>query len=53
MPRIGRVMLANYPHHIVQRGYNRRVVFAERCDYERYQGTLAEFKVVFDVMAYV
>ena len=28
MPRIGRVVLPNYPHHIVQRGHNRQVVFA-------------------------
>ncbi|MDH4873690.1 transposase, partial [Pseudomonas sp. BN515] len=32
MPRVGRVLLANYPHHIVQRGHNRQVVFAEDTD---------------------
>ena len=28
MPRMGRVVLPNYPHHVVQRGHNRQVVFA-------------------------
>lgn len=28
MPRMGRVLLENYPHHVVQRGHNRQVVFA-------------------------
>jgi hypothetical protein len=41
MPRIGRVMLAGYPHHIVQRGHNRQVVFAAPRDYMRYLDTLA------------
>lgn len=52
MPRMGRVMLANYPHHIVQRGHNRQVVFAEPSDYARYLDTLAEYKAVFDVKVY-
>jgi REP element-mobilizing transposase RayT len=44
MPRMGRIVLPYYPHHIIQRGHNRRVVFAEPRDLERYLGTLAEFK---------
>ena len=28
MPRMGRIVLPNYPHHMVQRGHNRQVVFA-------------------------
>ena len=36
MSRIGRVVLANYPHHVVQRGHNRKAVFAEARDFERY-----------------
>lgn len=52
MPRIGRIMLANYPHHIVQRGHNRQVVFAAPRDFERYLETLAEFKAVFGVKVY-
>jgi hypothetical protein len=27
MPRRARIAVASYPHHIVQRGHNRRVVF--------------------------
>ncbi|HEJ2355958.1 transposase, partial [Pseudomonas aeruginosa] len=27
MPRQGRVVLPNYPLHVVQRGHNRQVVF--------------------------
>jgi putative transposase len=45
-------MLANYPHHVVQREHNRQVVFAERRDFERYLESLAEFKTVFDVKVY-
>ena len=30
MPRMGRVVLPNYPHHVVQRGHNRQVVFATK-----------------------
>jgi putative transposase len=52
MPRIGRVMLAGYPHHIVQRGHNRQVVFAAPRDYARYLDTLAEFKAVYGVKVY-
>ncbi len=29
MPRVGRVVLPDYPHHVVQRGHNRQVVFAQ------------------------
>lgn len=29
MPRVGRTILPYYPHHIIQRGHNRQVVFAE------------------------
>lgn len=44
MPRMGRVVLANYPHHVVQRGHNRQVVFASEEDYRYYLDTLAAFK---------
>ena len=52
MPRIGRVVLPNYPHHIVQRGHNRRAVFAEAADFEYYLATLAQFKAAYDVKVY-
>jgi len=34
MPRMGRVVLPNYPHHVVQRGHNRQVVFAAALGYQ-------------------
>lgn len=52
MPRMGRTVLPDYPHHVVQRGHNRQVVFAERADYERYLETLSEFKDVYGVKVY-
>ena len=45
-------MLAGYPHHVVQRGHNRQVVFAAQRDYTRYLDTLAEFKAVYGVKVY-
>ncbi len=28
MPRIGRLIIPNYPHHVIHRGHNRQPVFA-------------------------
>lgn len=44
MPRFGRVVVPGYPHHIIQRGHNKQVVFAEEADLEYYLATLADFK---------
>ncbi len=44
MPRKARVVLPHYPHHVVQRGHNRQVVFAESQDYQRYLDSLRECK---------
>ena len=44
MPRTARVVIANQPHHIVQRGHNRQVVFAHADDYGLYLETLKEWK---------
>lgn len=52
MPRLGRIVLPRYPHHVVQRGHNRQVIFAEPQDYERYLNTLQEFKVEYGVEVY-
>ncbi|MFZ6045086.1 transposase [Pseudomonas sp. CR3202] len=52
MPRVGRVLLPNYPHHMVQRGHNRQVVFAEDADFERYLADLRELKDAFGVKVY-
>lgn len=35
LARLARVMLPEYPHHIVQRGHNRQLVFVEAADFER------------------
>ena len=52
MPRMGRSVLPDYPHHIIQRGHNRQVVFAESGDFERYLETLADFKEIYGVKIY-
>jgi putative transposase len=52
MPRIARVILPSYPHHVVQRGHNRQVVFAEAADYRYYLHALETFKQVYDVRVY-
>jgi len=44
---MGRIVLPNYPHHVVQRGHNRQVVFAAEQDYRRYISDLRELKDVF------
>jgi putative transposase len=44
--------LPDYPHHIIQRGHNRQVVFAEAGDFERYLETLANFKDIYGVKVY-
>lgn len=49
MPRTGRVVLPNNPHHIVQRGHNRQVVFAEARDYQYYLDNFRIFKCEYDV----
>ncbi|WP_460079716.1 transposase [Pseudomonas sp. H3_H05] len=52
MPRMGRIVIPNYPHHIVQRGHNRQVVFAVAEDYQRYLTDLRELKDAFGVKVY-
>lgn len=52
MPRMGRIVLPNYPHHVVQRGHNRQVVFAVAEDYQRYLMDLRELKDAFGVKVY-
>ncbi len=52
MPRTGRNLLPNYPHHIVQRGHNRQVVFAEPSDYQYYLETLQTWKRNLEIKVY-
>ena len=44
MPRTSRIVLPNYPHHIIQRGHNRQIVFASSEDYLYYLENLKEWK---------
>ena len=44
MPRMARIVIPGYPHHVVQRGHNCQVTFAEAGDYERYLATLEQQK---------
>ena len=44
MPRRARLVLPNCPHHIIQRGHNRQVVFAGDEDYLYYLDNLWEWK---------
>lgn len=52
MPRQARIILQNTPHHIVQRGHNREVVFIEDDDYRYYINTLKEWKEELGVKVY-
>ena len=52
MPRICRVILPNYPHHIIQRGHNRQVIFAENADFERYIENIQELKTKFEIKVF-
>ena len=44
MPRRARLVLPNYPHHIIQWGHNRQVIFVEEEDYLYYLDALREWK---------
>ena len=44
MSRIGRTILPDFPHHLVQRGHHRQVVFAERAGYVHHLETMVGFK---------
>ncbi|UVK98433.1 transposase [Pseudomonas sp. B21-048] len=52
MPRMARVVLPHYPHHVVQRGHNKQVVFAHPEDFERYLADLQELKTALGVKVY-
>lgn len=52
MPRTARIIVPNCPHHIVQRGHNRNVVFVSDNDYEHYLSTLAEWRQELKIKVY-
>jgi len=52
MPRQARLVLPHAPHHIIQRGHNRQVVFARDDDYAYYLDTLQAWKTHYGVKVY-
>ena len=44
MPRKSRIIIPDCPHHIIQRGHNRQVVFAADGDYQYYLESIQEWK---------
>jgi putative transposase len=52
MPRQARIVIPNTPHHIVQRGHNRQVVFTSNDDFSYYKENLIHYKKEFDCKVY-
>ena len=52
MPRKARVIIPNTPHHIMQRGHNRQVVFSSEEEFQYYRENLIEFKKQFGCKVY-
>ena len=52
MPRTARLIIPNYPHHLIQRGHNRQAVFASDEDYLYYLSNLAEWKLAYGCKVY-
>ncbi len=52
MPRIGRVVAPNMPHHVVQRGHNRNAVFVNDGAYSYYLDTLGKWTQLLQVKVY-
>ena len=52
MPRTARLIVPNYPHHIIQRGHNKQVVFTADEDYQYYLENLQEWKVKLGCQVY-
>ena len=52
MPRKARMIVPGMPHHIVQRGHNRSVVFVEDRDYEYCLENLEEWKIALGLKVY-
>jgi putative transposase len=52
MPGISRVVAPDMPHHVVQRGHNRNVVFVDDGDYSYYLDTLGDWSRQLQVKVY-
>lgn len=48
MPRSGRIVLPDWPHHVIQRGHNRQAVFVNDDDFAFYLDNLQNEKQRFD-----
>ncbi|MBX2832519.1 MAG: transposase [Rhodospirillales bacterium] len=52
MPRTGRIIIPNFPHHVVQRGHNKQAVFASDADFQLYRDDLRTVSKALDVKVY-
>ena len=52
MPRVSRIVLPNFPHHIIQRGHNRQTVIASYDDYQYYLDNLKYWKKILACKVY-
>lgn len=52
MARQPRLVLADWPHHIIQRGHNRQPVFRAQEDFQHYLANLDEWKRTLDCRVY-
>ena len=52
MPRTSRIVIAGYPHHIIQRGHNRQPVFVTDGDFLYYLENLREWKDTYGCRIY-
>ncbi|WP_428624585.1 transposase [Sedimenticola sp.] len=52
MARKARVLVPNFPHHVVQRGHDRKVVFLADEDYQYYLENLKEWKSKLGIKLY-
>ena len=52
MPRHARLVVPHYPHHIIQRGHDRQVIFAHQDDYDYYLNNLREWKTHYHIKVY-
>lgn len=49
MSRTARLVLPNYPHHVVHRGHNKQTIFTGAHDYAAYLATLHQFRRTYGV----
>ena len=49
MPRIARIIVENYPHHVIQRGINRSEIFLDNSDHRLFLANLKKLSTRFSV----